>query len=254
MKILSRTISEKTARIVSSIEKSVHSPVSYRDISERPNQSYQTFGTVDTHPSDGTYKVWLSKELPQEIFETNLLHELRHIIQIESGYSEVYNKNTTEFNSQDRCFIQEVGAHLSSVVLDIDVDIWLECNGYSQEHFFRTNYDNLIKLCGHQYTRLSDPLNFANLALALLHMSVHCDDELAQTLFHAYATYPKVVDIVSELRNKLRTMHIDTPASATLAHCLVIDSFNLWGYYYVASPIIKIRTAREYRSFLALQV
>lgn len=254
MKILSKKISEKTERIVSSIETSVRLPICYYEISARPNTFYNTFGTVDTHPSDGVYKIWLSKKLPQDVYETDLLHELYHIIQVESGYSEICNKNTAEFHSKDCAFIQEVGAHFSSVVLDIGVNIWLERNGYSQEYFFRTNYDSLMSNSDYKYVLLNDQLTFANLTHALLQGSVHCDDKSAQALFHAYAAYPDVVNTASELRDKLRNMQIDNPISAALAHCLVIDSLNLWKYYYIAFPGIKIRTNGEYRSFLASQV
>lgn len=250
MDILGKTISEKTAVFVSSIEQSVRLPIQYLDNSTRPNTTYRVFGTVDTHPLDGIYKVWLMPDLTQEDYEANLLHELHHIVQVESGYSEVYNKNTVEFHSKDRAFIQEVGAHLSSFVLDMDVDIWLERNGYSQEHFFRTNYDSLIANCHHQYTLLNDPLNFANLSLALLHIASHFDDDAAQTLFNAYSTYPKVINAASKLRNTLRAMKIDNPTAAAHAHCLIIDFLELWKYFYVISPDIKIRTRKEYLDYL----
>lgn len=252
MKILSRNVSEKTEKIVSSIEASVHFPIHYQEISARPNQSYASFGTVNPHPVEGAYNVWLSTQLPQDVFETDLLHELRHIVQVESGYSEVYNKETNEFHSKDRAFIQEVGAHISSVVLDIDVDIWLNNNGYTQEYFFRTNYDNFLSACNYKYTLLNDPLNFANLCHALLQISVHCDDKAAQILFNAYSAYPDVIKTVSELRNSLRPMKIDNPIASSLAHCLVIDTLQLWKYYYISSSCAKIRTNGEYCSFLAL--
>ena len=251
MRILSKTLSERTEQIVCDVTKSVSRPIQYFDIELRPNSTYGAFGSVDTHPGDGIYKIWISQSLSSAEFETNLLHELRHIVQVESGYSEVYNKDTPEFHSRDRDFVQEVGAHLSSLVLDIEVNNWLTHNGYSQEGFFLTNLNGLIQASDYQYKHWDDPLNFANLSCSLLLACVNVEDEHADKLLQAYSSYPQIVNIVSDLRCKLREMSITSPQSSAIAHSLLIDSLNLWRYYYVALPGSRIRTKNEYLAFLA---
>lgn len=253
MQILKREISSRTAALVSQIEQSAHLPVRYFEISKRPNINDSVAGTVDVHPGDGVYKVWLQSSLPQEPFESDLLHELHHIVQIESGYSEVCNKNISEFYSTDRAFIQEVGAHLSSVILDIDVNIWLARNGYSHDFFSTGNLNALLAGKNHRYTRLGDQLNFANLCLALLHTALSAGGSAIQQICDAYSAYPRVTRAASELYSELTKMTIDNPKSAMRGHCLVIDTLNLWKYYFVAAPGIKVRTHKEYEAFLSSQ-
>lgn len=253
MQILTKKISTRTAAFVSQIEQSIHLPIRYFDISSRPNMNDAVAGTVDVHPADGIYKVWLQASLPQNPFESDLLHELYHIVQIESGYSEVCNKSTSEFHSTDGAFIQEVGNHLSSVILDLDVNIWLTRNGYSYDYFSVGNLDALLANKNCRYTRLDDPLNFANLCWALLHAALSSGGEAIQQLCDAYSSYPQIIRTVSELYNELTKMTIDNPKSAMRGHCLVIDTLNLWKYYFVAAPGIKVRTHKEYEAFLSSQ-
>lgn len=211
MQILKRELSPKTAILVSQIEQSLHSSIYYLDVSMRPNMKDIVFGTVDVHPNDGIYKVWLQSALPQDPFEADLLHELRHIVQIKSGYPEVCNKNTAEFYSEDRSFIQEVGSHLSSVILDIDVNIWLIRNGYSYEYFSSKNVEGLLRNKDYRYTMLDDSLNFANLSCALLNASLFSNKLSIQKICDAYSAYPEVIRAVSDLYDKLSTMTIDNP-------------------------------------------
>lgn len=253
MQILKKEISPKTATLASQVEQTSHLPIQYFDISKRPNANDSVAGTVDVHPIDGIYKVWLQSALPQKPFESDLLHELHHITQIESGYSEICNKNIAEFYSPDKPFIQEVGSHLSSVVLDIDVNIWLTQNGYLYDYFSTENLKALLKNRNHRYNRLSDPLNFANLCVALLHAALSSGGSSMQELCDAYSSYPQVTRAASKLYDELTAATIDNPKAALLGHCLVIDSLDLWKYYYVVAPCIKIRTRREYAAFLASQ-
>lgn len=249
MKILSKEISEKTENLVNTICSSLRVPVIYFPISQRPNSRDSVAGTVDPHERGGFYRVWLNEALPQYPFEVDLLHELHHIVQIEAGFSEIYNKDTPDFHSADRAFIEEVGSHLSSAVLDIEVNNWLLQCGYSYSFFTEQNFAALLSQTDHLYTGLTDPLNAANLSCALLQGSLYVDKTSAANLFGVYSSYPKVSSCASALRNELLAMNIDSPVSSLFAHGLVIDSMNLWKFYYAATPDRKIRTHGEYVSF-----
>lgn len=249
MKILSRSISEKTEKIISNLCRSFCLPVKIFSIAKRPNHNDQVAGTVDAHGTGGIYSVWIDDSLPQMAFESDILHELHHITQVENGFSEVFYKLTSKFHSTDRSFIEEVGSHLSCTVLDIEVNNWLLQNGYDYTFFTEGNYNGLLKNSDYPYTELNDPLNFANLTLALLHASLYVDDTSASRLFDAYSTYPDVTACAMWLRKKLLSINIDCPAAALFAHGLLIDSMNVWQYYYAATPTQKIRTRGEYVSF-----
>lgn len=253
MQILKKEISPKTATLVSQIEQSVHSPVHYFDVSTRPNMKDSVFGTVDVHPNDGIYKVWLQSALPQEPFETDLLHELRHIVQVEFGCSEVYNKDSAEFHGRNRALVQNIGAHLSSVILDAEVNSWLTHVGYSQDYFSAINLNALLSAGGHCHIDTEDPFEFADLCLKLVHSALSTNGSSMQEICAAYSSYQQATQIASELYSKLAKDFPDNLNSIVLGHCLVVDSLNLWKYYYVATPKIKIRTHGEYVAFLASQ-
>ena len=251
MQILTKEISTRTATFVSQIEQSAHLPVRYFDISARPNISDGVFGTVDTHPNDGIYKVWLQSALPQEPFEADLLHELRHILQVESGCSEVYNKDSAEFHGPNRAFIQNVGAHLSSAILDAEVNSWLTHIGYSQEYFSTINLDTLLSVSDHGHINIEDPLEFADLCLKIVHSALSTNGTSMQKICAAYSSYQRATQTASEMYSKLSEISLDNLNSIMLGHCLVVDSLNLWRYYYVATPRIRIRTHGEYVAFFA---
>lgn len=249
MKILSKTLSERTAEIITTIERNVHLHVSYLPIAKRPNQSYGVAGTVNPYGENGIYPVWLDTRLPDQVFEADVLHELRHIVQAENGFSSVCNKETDAFHSKDRPFIQEVGSHIASTVLDIDVIRWLDQLGYSSEYFINGNFRFLMDNAGFNYTGLADPLNFANLTLHLLSVVCHLNEEDATKLYKAYSAYPEVIAVTQKLRESLLAMPLDTPQSTALAHGRLISELHLWGYYFVNVMGRKIRTDKEYQAF-----
>lgn len=249
MKILGRNISPKTQQHVEDIYASLPLSVRYFTTAERPNKSYQVAGAVDVHGNGEHYSVWLDKSLPQDAFEADLLHELRHIVQVLSGFSTVYNKDSHELYSSDKEFIREVGAHLASTVLDMEVNTWLRKNGYSPDFFIAQNLNGALKHASHQYQNLDDPLNFANVVLSLLLVALPLDDTSAAHLSNAYSAYPAVTACVDSLRSALLSVSLDNPTSSTWAHGLLIDRLGLWKYYYVATPSRKIRTHKEYANF-----
>lgn len=252
MNILSRELSQKTSKLVSDIISSVSLPVQFHPLANRPNPNDQVAGSVDAYGYNGQYQIWINVDFPQDIFEANLLHELRHIVQTESGFSGVFNKQIDRYPESDQTFIKEVGSHLSSVVLDIDVNKWLESQGYSFSFFYEHNADSLIANSSYPYNHLDDPLNFANLSLAILHASLYVNDDKVTELFNAYSCYSKVIETVSSLRKKLLSMNINDPIMSLIAHGLEIQTLGLWKYYVAATPRSKIRTSREFFSFADL--
>lgn len=249
MEILSRKLSEKTECLVTEIRSRSSLPVKFFTIELRPGGGDTSFGSTLTHPTDGIYKVWLRNDLPQEPFEANLLHELYHTVQAESQYPEVYNKDSAEFHSKDQSFIQGVGGRLSSVILDLDVNTRLSQNGYSHSYFDAVNLEGMIRNKDYPYTGLQDPLNFANLALAILHLSLSLEEGPLESLYTAYSAYPRIIETVKELREQIISVGVTTPLTAAACQALLIDTFGLWKYYYVLSPSVKIRTHSDFLRF-----
>lgn len=114
--ILDKTLSPKTSEIVSGMESEFRLPVKYYPASERPNKSDSIYGSVDPYGAGGVYKVWLRVDITDELFETNLLHELTHIAQFEHDYPIVCSKNSSVFPL--RTYLRPaLGAHAHHRVL-----------------------------------------------------------------------------------------------------------------------------------------
>lgn len=249
-KILGRTLSPKTSDLVSSMEATFRFPVEYYSISAMPNKSRDAHGTVDPFGSNGQYKVWLSLNLTDERFETNLLHELTHIVQIEQGYPCVCNKDSADYHSPDRSFVESLGSRLGSAVLDVDVQERLLEDGYSNCEFAEENAAGLIGNSDHDYTRLDDPLNYAIFVTSLLLTASLVGEATREDLYAAYNRYPPVVNDVRFLYDEMRRIGASTPERAAASLGAIIDRLSLWPYYFILLKGRRIRTRNEYVAFL----
>lgn len=248
--ILGKTLSPKTSEIVSGMESEFRFPVKYYPASERPNKSDSIYGSVDPCGAGGFYKVWLRVDITDELFETNLLHELTHIAQIERGYPTVCNKDSADFHSSDRDFVKNLGAHLGSTVLDIDVQRRLLEHGYANCEFAEENADRLIAASSHDYTRLNDPLNYAILVVDLLMVASLVSTATRDALCTAYGRYTPVVADVRFLYDKIQQIGTSTPEKAAASLGAIIDHLSLWPYYLIYLGSKRIRTHGEYSTFL----
>lgn len=246
MVILGKHLTSKTESLVLQLEQSFHYPVEYLPVETLPGRN--AAGSVDIYHQTGKYRVWLESNLPKEAFEADLLHELHHITQGELGYPTVFNKPSSDFYSRSRSSVEDVGSHLGSVVLDIDVNNWLSEHGYSYHFFASNNYQALIQ-SQQKFPLLRDPLNFAELCLALVHVSLYFDNSDTSKLFAHYSEYVDVISTAKSIRNELLDYTYDSPQIAMLAMDFLIDSLNLWKWYYVSSPHNCVRTKREYDCF-----
>lgn len=249
-RILGRTLSKKTSALVSSMEATFRFPVEYYPISAMPNKSHDAHGTVDPFGSNGQYKVWLSLNLTGERFETNLLHELTHIIQIEQGYPSACNKDSADYHSPDRSFVESLGSCLSSAVLDVDVQERLLEDGYLNCGFAEENAAGLIGSSGHDYTRLDDPLNYAILVTSLLLTASLVSEATREALCIAYNRYPSVANDVRFLYDEMRRIGVSTPEKTAASLGAIIDRLSLWPYYFIHLKGRRIRTRNEYLAFL----
>ena len=248
--ILGKTLSPKTSEIVSDMESEFRLPVKYYPASEHPNKSDSVFGSVDPYGVDGFYKVWSRVDITGEVFETNLLHELTHIAQVERGYPIVCNKDSADFHSSDRGFVKNLGAHLGSTVLDIDVQRQLLEHGYANCEFAEKNAARLIAASSHDYTRLNDPLNYAMLVVDLLMTASLVSAATRDALCTAYGRYISVVADVRLLYDKIQQLGTSTPEKAAASLGAIIDHLSLWPYYLIYLDGKRIRTHGEYSAFL----
>lgn len=248
MKILSKELTGRTAEIVTKIESNVKLPVRYYPIKSRPNYAGDVAGSVNPFGENGEYPVWLNDDLPQDPFEVDVLHELRHIVQVESRFSAVFNKDSIAFSPQMAAPIQYIGGKLSSLILDMEVNCWLKSLGYSYS-FFTDGNANFLQSNVSQYPLPANELQMAELCLKLLHGTLYTDDKTAIEIFSIYDHHGEALKIAQELRKRLLRMKMTDPVSTALGHGLLIDALNFWKYYYVGLDNRKIRTQKEYLAF-----
>lgn len=138
IQILNQTLSSKAAQLYEQIQSQLSKPLNIRPISDLNSQGARRYGALDFSHNDAYY-VYLSTDLHSEPFEVNMLHELHHIQQIEQGFPTVNSNNPERFNSQNKSYYRLIGAHLQSVVLDLDVWNWLTQREMNIR-FFTKNY------------------------------------------------------------------------------------------------------------------
>ena len=248
-KILSKTLSFDSELLFNELEQSFMKSIVFYPIAELPHyDNINSYGAVDTF-SPGPYKVWLKEDLPFSAFEANMFHELHHIWQIENAFPAVENKPTDLFQSSDMLFFEEVGSHIQSVILDIDVYNWLNANGYSSKFFINERYEGFIQNKDLEYNMLHDKYNFANLVSAFTLFFVFASPDQISHFKTAYIKYPSVLSTSEELAKVIDSINPVNPQSSALGMCLLIDRLNLWDTYYVRINDQKIRTAKQFKSF-----
>lgn len=140
MEILGKAISDKTAEHIQAIESTLKKPVIYKFTDPQKTQSY---GQCDPWQKDAYYvyskEALFNSAKKNQInipFETNLLHELSHLRQIEEGFPHTSTQENAR-TAQDPAFYDKFGATFVSSILDLNVDFRLKEMGYNSEYFYQ---------------------------------------------------------------------------------------------------------------------
>ena len=250
MKILSYELTPETEALVSSLTASLSRKVTFLESDALPEQARNVFGYINTVTADETYQVSLSTLLSRAAFECTLLHQLRHLVQIEENYPNLFLKDCHETVAPDPTLVEGRGAHIAAAILDLDVNTWLHSVGRWEGSYARANLDAALASSGQSFTGFKLPLLFASFAVSILNVSLQGSDEDAARVFEAYAAYPDVVAAARTMREKLLSRDVCSADGAIWGMGLVLDTLDLWKYFYVAAPDgKKLRTHGE---FLAL--
>lgn len=156
MNILGKELSEKTASLIKEITQCLSRPVEYRFTDPSKTSSY---GQCDAWQPD-TYYIYckeslLSAEKKNQIniaFETNLLHELYHLCQIEEGFPYTRTR-CTSVTVTNQNYYDNLGSLFVSSILDLNVDFRLKQNGYTSSYFYNQRIIRAEKIIrkGHVY-------------------------------------------------------------------------------------------------------
>lgn len=247
MVILGRNLSEKCTELVKSAIAEISVDVYFKDIKEINRSSY---GSVDiSHYNDGYCTVYLRLDQSDIQFETTLLHELRHIWQIEKGYPFVNNKESSSFFKQDQDFYKTIGSQIQSAILDLDVIYYLQKQGYSSTLFSDVISDRaaLSSIWANVSNEsLKDPWKLATAVLALYIAYVRADEVNKPIVLNSASQFPQIIEGCKIVENAVSPERCIDPTYCANRMGWIIDHFSLWKTYYVEFSGERIRTHGEY--------
>ena len=247
MVILGKRLSDKCAQLVKSAIDALSVDVYFRDIKETNRNMY---GSTDvSHYNDGYCTIYLQLEQSPIQFETTMLHELRHIWQIEKGYPLVVNKNACSFFNENPYFFETIGSQIQSAILDLDVIDYLEDNGYSSTLFSDFARDReALSVIWQNVTKesLKDPWNLATAVLALYVAYVRADEVNKPIVQDSASQFPQIIQGCKIVEKAISPEACSDPVYCANRMGWIIDHFSLWKTYYVEFRGERIRTHGEY--------
>ena len=249
MKILNRTLSQKTTQIVVDILETLTIKVYFRDIKEINQESY---GSADcSTASQGFCTVYLKTTQTPIEFETTLLHELRHVWQMENGYPCVGNKIANSAFDADKDFLFSIGSQLQSAVLDLDVIEYLEHHGYPSTIFSKFNESDDLTGVFQKVTSesIKDPWNLATAVLQLYIAYVRADNTNKPIILSSASSCSKVIEECTLVSEKISQTQCNDPTYCAYIMCWLIDHFSLWKTYFVEFHGKRIRTHGEFERY-----
>lgn len=233
MEILGRLISEKTTQHIQEIEASLHKPVIYEFTDPQKTQSY---GQCDAWQNDAYYvyskEALFNAARKKQInipFETNLLHELSHLCQMEEGFPHtgtVHNATT----AHDPDFFNSVGSVIASSILDLNVDFRLKEMGYTSEYFYQNRIIRAEKI----FTRMKkgerlQAISFVTYACMLTCLNlVYQGPDLERVMNLCQEKVPGLYECVAYLSRNIGQIGFNDSFSAFKSLVFLFSGFNLW--------------------------
>ena len=232
MEILDKTISDETAALISDIEQRLSKPVVY----DFTDPSTKEYGYCD-YSRPEAYYVYSAESLfnaakKNQInipFETNLLHELSHLCQIEESFPYTRTKNTTETISNAE-YYNALGSVICSSILDLNVDSRLKQYGFDSRYFYGQRMIQFEKQLrkGIVYDKLTPP-EFIRTAMMVSSLRIAFDNpKLTQILQTLHPNNLPLLNCTNEISREIKTIGYDTAEGAFRCLVLVFSAFNLF--------------------------
>lgn len=187
MNVLGKELSEKTATLINEITQHLSKPVEYRFTDPSKTASY---GQCDPWQPDAYYifckESLLSTARKNQVnvaFETNLLHELSHLCQIEEGFPHTRTRSTP-VTVANQSYYDSLGALFASTILDLNVDFRLKQNNYTSSYFYSQRIIQAEKIArkGHVY----EGHDFLCTALMLMFLKLAADSASVNQLLQLH--------------------------------------------------------------------
>lgn len=190
MIILNRTISNKTEQIVNNILSLLNKPIIYNNLGIIKD----CFGQCCQN--DTNYFVWLDDTLPEEAFETNLVHELIHLTQMKKMLPDAVS--ITEKAEGEIEFAKII----NSTILDLEVEEKIK------EYGLKSIYFSIARLKQMKSARNAGFVNFANndflqkfSAIRLALYAYVAPKEIADQMFSCFLKkYPRICSVAKKIQ------------------------------------------------------
>lgn len=229
--ILGKEISEESAVNISRIESQLNKQVIYGFTDRQKTLSY---GQCDAWQPDAYY-VYCRQDLlnvtrKKQInipFETNILHELSHLCQIEAGYPCTGTRNTPQTQTNPELF-EAAGSLFSSSILDLDVDYRLKQMGYTSSYFYEQRLIRADKIARHGYVCGSIE-DFVRMAVQLMCLAICYPNKSIDNLLLLYSQKnPELIANVRALVSNICEIGYGDPDGSFRCLVFLFSAFNLW--------------------------
>ncbi len=250
MNILGKELSEKTASLIKEITQCLSKPVEYRFTDPSKTSSY---GQCDAWQPDAYYiyckESLLSAAKKNQIniaFETNLLHELYHLCQIEEGFPYTRTR-CTSVTVTNQNYYDNLGSLFVSSILDLNVDFRLKQNSYTSSYFYSQRIIRAEKIIrkGHVY----EGDDFLSAALMLMFLKLAADPISVNQLLQLYL--PKNQSLVVcclSAAEAISQVGYNDPESAFGSLACLFGTFNLFSTHSI------IFRGKEYTDFASAEM
>nr|DAQ76835.1 MAG TPA: hypothetical protein [Caudoviricetes sp.] len=234
MKILGQVVSDKAAGIISDIENQLSKPVIYEFTDSSKTSVY---GQSDPYQTKAYYVrskeslTYITKSNMVNIpFETNIIHELSHLCQIEEGFpytstlsNSITNRNIESYNI--------LGSVVVSLILDLNVDYRLKNNGYTSEYFYKERLRK-AKKAAKEWGAITNSYDFVFMAFQLVGIRLLSPREEALGALNLYKdANPGLVNCVEELSSKINEIGYNDASSAFECLVYIFNKINLWSTF-----------------------
>lgn len=240
MEILGRKISDTTKLLIFNVYSQLSKPVVYQDIS---HYGTGAFGAISENLH--TFVVSANVNLPKQIFETNILHELFHGVQMTKKYPEVVRKTNDPL-------IEHIGSNITATVLDLEVNDNLSTNNFDSSYFFNERFKVLKNLARRKFDTLQDhlimpKLLIVNVTLCLLTFSEKDQREVIEL----YQPAPNnILFNALELMEFIKQVGHDTPEKCFICFGKILNQLKLWDHFGIQYGRKSIATETHYTKVL----
>lgn len=253
MMILGRPVSDKAEGIISAIEQKLSKPVKYEFTDPAKTSCY---GQCDPWRPEAYYIY--SKESLFDItkknrinipFETNILHELTHLCQIEEGFPHT----ATKVNKQvftNKVLYDELGSVFASSILDLNVDFRLKQSGYTSEYFYKNRMAHAEKMARKRgFSLAKSDIDFVQYACQLMCLNlVYAGTEMDNLLELYRAKNPALVNCVFKISSEILNISYYDAESCFRSLVFLFDAFNLWNTHQIIYQSTRYNLLKDVRA------